>query len=82
MPHKYSEFPRIRNNDAVMTPDGPGRTVGSNMRKNTNGGPGVRQYVVQLRDGRIRHYSRGEVFLVGSAEAEITAAFISKSAQK
>lgn len=78
MPRTYSELPRLRNNDPVLTPDGPGRTVGSNMRKNTNGGPGVRQYIVQLKDGRIRHYSRGEVHLEGSAEAEIMATYITK----
>jgi hypothetical protein len=45
----------------VMTPDGPGRTIGTNMRKNTNGGPGVRQYIVELDDGRKRHYGTNEV---------------------
>lgn len=46
----------------VITEDGPGKIVGMNMRKNTNGGPGVRQLVVQLDDGRIRHYSTGKVY--------------------
>lgn len=45
----------------IQTPDGVGITVGINMRENTNGGPGVKQYVVQLDDGRIRHYSTNEV---------------------
>jgi hypothetical protein len=45
----------------IMTPDGPGKTIGINMRKNTNGGPGVRQYVVRLADGRIRHYATSDV---------------------
>jgi hypothetical protein len=40
----------------VETPDGPGKVIGMNMRTNTNGGPGVRQYVVELDDGRVRHY--------------------------
>lgn len=48
----------------VKTPDGPGITVGMNMRKNTNGGPGCLQYVVQLDDGRIRHYARNDVVLM------------------
>lgn len=48
-------------NTPVQTPDGPGRTVGVNMRRNTNGGPGVRQYVVELDDGRVRHYSTGKI---------------------
>lgn len=47
----------------VTTPDGNGKTIGMNMRKNTNGGPGVRQYIVQLDNGRIRHYSTGNVKL-------------------
>lgn len=42
----------------VMTTDGPGTVNGSSYRKNSNGGPGCKQYVVRLDDGRIRHYSQ------------------------
>lgn len=45
----------------VRTPDGAGTTINVNMRENTNGGPGARQYIVKLDDGRIRHYSTNEV---------------------
>lgn len=45
----------------IQTPDGVGTTINVNMRENTNDGPGVRQYVVRLDDGRIRHYSTNEV---------------------
>lgn len=48
-------------NTRVITRDGEGTTIGMNMRKNTNGGPGVRQFVVRLNDGRIRHYSPNEL---------------------
>ena len=41
----------------VMTPDGAGRVIGGDVRKNTNGGPGTQQWRVQLDDGRIRHYA-------------------------
>lgn len=47
----------------MNTPDGPGKIISMNFRKNTNGGPGTRQYVIQLDDGRIRHYSLSEVTL-------------------
>ncbi len=47
----------------VMTPDGKGKTIGMNSRFNTNGGPGAKQYIVQLDDGRIRHYPLGDVKL-------------------
>ena len=43
-------------NTRVMTSDGPGRTIGMDHRKASNGGPGTRQYVVELDDGRKRHY--------------------------
>jgi hypothetical protein len=36
----------------VQTPDGAGTAISINMRKNTNGGPGARQYVVELDDGK------------------------------
>lgn len=42
----------------VITPDGPGKIAGYGMRKNTNGGPGCRQYRVRLDDGRLRHYAQ------------------------
>lgn len=44
----------------VWTCDGPGVTIGMNFRRNTNGGPGTRQYVVQLDDGRKRHYPNND----------------------
>ena len=50
----------------VQTPDGLGKTVKMEMRKNTNGGPGCRQYRVQLDDGRIRHYQMFELELITS----------------
>lgn len=43
-------------NARVMTQDGPGKTIGMDHRKASNGGPGTRQYVVELDDGRKRHY--------------------------
>lgn len=57
----FPEHEHLRKGTRVMTPDGSGVTVGFNMRKNTNGGPGCGQYVVQLDDGRIRHYQRSHV---------------------
>lgn len=42
---------------SVMTDDGPGIIINYGFRKNTNGSPGVKQYVVKLTDGRIRRYS-------------------------
>jgi hypothetical protein len=48
---------RLRRGTRVQTEDGPGEIIGMNMRRNTNGGPGVRQYVVKLDDGRVRHYT-------------------------
>ena len=47
-------------NSRVMTSDGPGKTIGMNFRKASNGGPGTRQYVVELDDGRKRHYPMNE----------------------
>lgn len=49
--------------ERVATPDGPGEIVGVEMRKNTNGGPGCRQYRVKLDDKRIRHYSAARLGL-------------------
>jgi hypothetical protein len=48
---------RLKRGARVRTEDGDGKIVGLNMRRNTNSGPGVRQYAVQLDDGRIRHYN-------------------------
>jgi hypothetical protein len=45
----------------VITPDGKGTIVDYCWRKNTNGGPGTRQYVVRLEDNRIRRYSNNKV---------------------
>lgn len=56
--------PTFSRGTPVSTPDGEGVTVGMNMRKNTNGGPGVRQYVVRLRDGKIRHYRPMEINVI------------------
>lgn len=50
----------------VVTADGPGKVAGYGMRKNTNGGPGCRQYRVRLDDGRLRHYAHAEPEAAGS----------------
>ena len=52
-----SETPKVPLNSRIITEDGPGTTIGMEFRRNTNGGPGCRQYRVRLDDGRIRHYS-------------------------
>lgn len=44
----------------VMTKDGPGKTIGVEMRKG-NSGQKCRQYRVMLDDGRVRHYSTSTV---------------------
>lgn len=54
-------MPRLRRGTDVVTSDGLGRIVGQSMRRNDNGGPGCRQYVVLLRDGRTRHYGANNV---------------------
>jgi hypothetical protein len=54
----------LRRGARIATPDGNGVIIGSEMRKNTNGGPGARQYRVRLADGRIRHYTPTEVMKV------------------
>lgn len=54
-------FLKLKTGTRVQTKDGEGVTVGIDFRKNTNGGPGARQYVVQLDDGRIRHYNTFEI---------------------
>jgi len=56
-----SDAAPLRRGARVGTPDGPGATVGRSMRRNTNGGPGCRQYVVRLYDGRVRHYGSNEI---------------------
>ena len=50
----------------VLTPDGPGVVLGLDMRTNTNGGPGTRQWRVQLADGRIRHYGAPQLVETGT----------------
>ena len=45
----------------VITPDGEGEIVDTTMRKNTNGGPGTRQFVVRLLDGRIHRYASSKI---------------------
>lgn len=57
---KRREAPRemLGINTSVTTKDGPGKVVGYSQRENTNGGPGCRQYVVRLDDGRVRHYNQ------------------------
>lgn len=47
----------LKRDQSVVTPDGPGKFLGTEMRKNTNGGPGTRQARVQLENGKIRHYN-------------------------
>jgi hypothetical protein len=60
-------------NDRVTTPDGRGTVIGFSMRKNTNGGPGCKQLVVRLDDGRVRHYAEGEMGLDSIQTAETSA---------
>ena len=48
-------------NQPCKTPDGMGKIIGVDARKCSNGGPGARQFVVQLEDGRKRHYTPNEV---------------------
>lgn len=55
------EQPELPIKTRVSTRDGRGLIVGRSTRFNTNGGPGCGQYVVQLEDGRVRNYTRGEV---------------------
>lgn len=38
-----------------------GTIIGENFRQNTNGGPGTRQYVVRLDDGRVWHFAKKHV---------------------
>lgn len=45
----------------VVTPDGKGIIVDYCFRKNTNGGPGTKQYLVKLADNRTRRYPRNKV---------------------
>ena len=52
---------RLRRGTEVVTSEGPGCIVGHGMRRNDNGGPGCRQYVVLLHDGRTRHYDANGV---------------------
>ena len=47
--------------EKVFTDDGPGTIVNTQFRKNTNGGPGCREYVVRLDDGRVRRYNTQHV---------------------
>jgi hypothetical protein len=53
--------PRLSRGTKVVTPDGPGEVLSRSMRRNTNGGPGCHEYVVQLTDGRVRHYNANTV---------------------
>lgn len=54
MSNKLYEYEK---NEKVLTKDGPGIIIGVEFRKNTNGGPGCKQFRIQLGDGRIRHYN-------------------------
>ena len=45
----------------VRSPSGDGIIINYVMRKNTNGGPGTRQYLIRLSDNRIRRHSKNEV---------------------
>jgi hypothetical protein len=47
----------------VETQDGSGSIINYHFRKNTNGGPGTKEYVVRLNDGRNRHYPKNGVWL-------------------
>lgn len=47
----------------VTTPDGDGHIINYCFRKNTNGGPGCRQYMVRLSDNRIRRYARNKLIV-------------------
>jgi len=47
----------------VSTIDGIGRIIGYDQRRNTNGGPGCKQYVVRLSDGRVRRYGHVDQYL-------------------
>lgn len=60
MAEKQARFDN-RRTGRVATPDGPGKVLGMEMRKNTNGGPGTRQFRVQLDDGRVRHYAPAQI---------------------
>lgn len=51
----------LRRGTRVMTADGPGVVIGRDTRRNTNGGPGVRQLVVELADKKVRHYNTNSV---------------------
>lgn len=59
--HRKTGIPAITLQGSVTTPDGPGIVVKITMRKNTNGGPGCRQFRVQLETGQIRHYNATEI---------------------
>lgn len=54
----------------AITKDGPGKTIGMDHRKASNGGPGTRQYVVELDDGRKRHYPMNDPDKIRLAGAE------------
>lgn len=56
----------FRNGARVQTPEGPGVIVGTEMRKNTNNGPGTRQFRVQLEDGRVHRYARERLSLLAT----------------
>lgn len=58
----------IPHGSRVMTCDGPGKTIGMDFRKASNGGPGTRQYVVELDDGRKRHYPINSPITLPSSE--------------
>jgi hypothetical protein len=60
-PESQRNLPRIRRGSEVITKDGPGKVMGMELRKNTNGGPGAWQYRVRLEDGRVRHYGSNAV---------------------
>jgi hypothetical protein len=61
--YKAPQYPVYRRGERVSTPDGLGIIVGHSIRKNSNDGPGCHEYVVQLDNGKIRHYSSGETLL-------------------
>ena len=51
---------RIKRKPIIITPDGEGHVINVVFRKNTNGGPGCKQYLIQLLDGRKRKYNPSE----------------------
>ncbi len=60
-PESQSDYDQLKIGTEVTTPDGEGVVVNNCFRKNTNGGPGAKQYVVRLSDNRIHRYPRSKL---------------------